>query len=505
MNIRRHYFFLAATTALTVFACSFFPSPVHADDLNVDLIVIGCNNNTICEANSGEDFTSCPNDCNCNNDTICEPSSGEDISNCPADCTPVATSTPPTGATGGSGSGQTTGGSTAPTRKVITLDYLQVTTSENSVSINWTSNVPTQDTLSWGETSDYELGNLAEIGYVKEHHAELTDLEPSTHYQVLINLKDADGNFITRILSFNTNTPPELHTLYDVEKLTAVSKPDGIQLSWVNPADPDLSSVRVMRSEKTFPRNSSSDDLVYEGKGQAFLDKNVVAGKTYFYSVFAKNNLGKTSNGAVVMLQYKKSGVSPLDSDVGVSVGPGAPVYQYPDSMIWQEGLRYVKFKQNDKSISFLQNRVIVNGKFETVISMSGDATLNRKSTVLIYLYDGKGLLPSDIYTLSRNADTETFEVTLKPFLKSRLIPFKIFIADTDGSKRRIEGVFEVRGTGTMLDDAAGIRKSLSDTYTFAAPYAGFAFVIAIPFILWFLLYFIRFIAKKEQEKDTDK
>jgi hypothetical protein len=259
-----------------------------------------------------------------------------------------------------------------------------------------------------------------------------------------------------------------------------------------------------MRSEKTFPKNPFSEDFIYEGKGQLFLDRSAVPGRTYFYSVFAKYASGKVSNGSVVMIEHKGASISPLESDVGVSVGAGSPIYQYPESTLWQDGLGYLEFIQNGKSISFVQNRVVVDGKFETTVSLSGKAVFNPKSTIFIYVYDKDDPIPSDVYVMSRNQETGSFDVTLKAFIKTQHIPFKIFISESDGSRKRIEGTFEVKGSQGVIESVFGFQENLGDFYTYIVKYFGLAFILLVPLFLWIVIILLRLRAKREEKEHKD-
>lgn len=78
---------------------------VLASNFNVNLEVNNCNNNSICELESGENFLTCSNDCpaTCDNDDICESIIGEDESNCVADCVEDVPISNPSGGGGGGG------------------------------------------------------------------------------------------------------------------------------------------------------------------------------------------------------------------------------------------------------------------------------------------------------------------------------------------------------------------------------------------------------------------
>ncbi|PJC01761.1 MAG: hypothetical protein CO072_00085, partial [Candidatus Huberarchaeum crystalense] len=77
--------------------------------------------------------------------------------------------------------------------------------------------------------------------------------------------------------------------------LRASSDISGITITWENPPDENFSYIRMMRHEDRFKGNPFSGKLIYEGREEKFLDKNVISGKKYFYVLFAKDVLGNFS------------------------------------------------------------------------------------------------------------------------------------------------------------------------------------------------------------------
>ena len=68
-----------------------------------------------------------------------------------------------------------------------------------------------------------------------------------------------------------------------------------ISLTWVNPTASDFASVIIRRSTSEFPTSISSGALVVTGNtGTSISDSGLSTG-TYYYSIFAKDNLGNVS------------------------------------------------------------------------------------------------------------------------------------------------------------------------------------------------------------------
>ena len=221
----------------------------------------------------------------CNNNGICEPGIGETLINCPIDCAVV---TPPSG---GSGS--------IPTN--IYLYNLAIQPNFVNAIISWDSSVSTISTIRWGETTEVKEGTLSSVVFARNHRVEIINLKPGTLYYFTIESRDATGRiniypptyFFTKFLK---------DTTFPLNPLNVKASADipGITISWKNPPDDNFSYVRIMRHEDRFRGNPFLGKLIYEGAEEKFLDKNVIAGKKYFYVLFSRDNKGNYSSGVAV-------------------------------------------------------------------------------------------------------------------------------------------------------------------------------------------------------------
>ncbi len=221
----------------------------------------------------------------CNQNTSCESALGETSSNCPTDCTG-----------GGPGGG---GGP-------LIISAVLASSSTSTATITWTTNFSAFSVLSWGKTIDYELGSIAEVTPGTSHSTVLVGLTPGTlYYFKIVAEKEGDasktasseGNMFTTLsVAPPPNPPPANPTGF-----TAVySAPaGGIELNWVKPSDLDLAAVRIMRQTTFYPTAPDEGLLIYEGLGSSFLDTDVLAGTTYYYTIFARDEAGQYSSGAV--------------------------------------------------------------------------------------------------------------------------------------------------------------------------------------------------------------
>lgn len=72
-----------------------------------------------------------------------------------------------------------------------------------------------------------------------------------------------------------------------VSSLQVSSSISQLVLEWNNPVTPEFIGVRIIRSEKGFPQDAYDGALIFEGRGDVFIDRDVIAGKNYYYGVFA--------------------------------------------------------------------------------------------------------------------------------------------------------------------------------------------------------------------------
>ncbi|MEK7088885.1 MAG: hypothetical protein AAB913_02015 [Patescibacteria group bacterium] len=227
----------------------------------------------------------------CNNNGICEPSTGETSLSCPVDCAVV---TPPPSPSRGGG-----GGIIA--QENIYLYNLSIQPNFINAIINWNSSVSTISAIKWGETTEVKEGTLSSIVFARDHKIEIINLKPGTMYYFTIESRDASGKsntypptyFFTKFLKDTTFplNPRNVKASTDILSIT---------ITWKNPPDPNFSYVRIMRHEDRFRGDPFLGKLIYEGSAEKFLNKNVIAGKKYFYVLFSKDNKGNYSSGVAV-------------------------------------------------------------------------------------------------------------------------------------------------------------------------------------------------------------
>jgi hypothetical protein len=382
-----------------------------ADDVNVQLIVQGCNNNN-----------------------VCEPVSGETIGNCPNDCIQVVA--PPAGGGGGGG------GVTETVIPPNTISEVSVYPDTTSAIISWKTSFVTVGTLVWGTTIEYEAGSVSEINYTQVHRVKIENLIPGQKYFYRIDAQDTRARVASAgPLEFTTKTEPDTRPPSNVRNLTGTVQGDVIQLVWVNPSDPDFAGVRVMRSDTSFPLDPLQARLVYEGTGNYFSDANIVLGKVYYYTVFAKDAAGNYSSGSVVMVIYKK------ESQVVVVEPFPQPIPTTNDQIRNLTLLDFDVIQRGDK-VSFTDDSIKLDERDDLILSIDTSKLPPNTKGLAITLEDPSNPNIRQTYLLNENKQDGTYETVIEKFRIGGIYRFNIAVFNRiDEVQKKIPGNFVVPRT----------------------------------------------------------
>ncbi|HTK32997.1 MAG TPA: hypothetical protein VL335_00410, partial [Candidatus Paceibacterota bacterium] len=324
----------------------------------------------------------------------------------------TATSTPPTSPVVSSGA---TGSSF--------IFGLQVAVQSNQALISFNTAGPARSTISWGTTSDLEAGSITSILYDTTHAVTISNLIPNTHYYARVTVIDARGNQFAYPLEFVTPTlvqSPLVNPSNFAAEFATIGR-DGVNLSWANPVDPRFDAVRIVRSENFFPRDQFDGVLVYEGARESFFDATAVAGKMYYYAIFAKDANGAYSSGALAQ----------ASSVTGTNPFVTAPQAGYVDPLIARLTIADFEFIQQGKDLIITStSTIMINGMSNLTIRLPYNKVPEVLKTIAVSLTDPKNPSKAFIFLLRANADKTYYEASIGALGTVGSFPLAISILD---------------------------------------------------------------------------
>jgi len=83
----------------------------------------------------------------------------------------------------------------------------------------------------------------------------------------------------------------------NVNTFTATPGDAQVSLSWSNPADADLSGIRIVRKIGSYPANASDGIIIYTASGTSVTDAGLTNGTQYFYKAFAYDGVPNYASG----------------------------------------------------------------------------------------------------------------------------------------------------------------------------------------------------------------
>ena len=313
---------------------------------------------------------------------------------------PPPASIPPQGGAPGSGSNQ------------FQIRSIKINPSVSQAAIAFSTTLPAQTKIFWGATPDKETGILSNVFYSAEHQAVLTGLAQDTQYYVHLEATDSMGTVISADAVFRTDPVLAFSQLPNPSDFTARPSNGLIHLTWTNPSDPRFGNVRIVRSESFFPHDQNDGVPVYEGPASLFDDRNVSAGQTYYYSIFAEGSDGSFSSGALAQARIVKPGevVVPGSKDPFANI----PESALTDPKIAALTLADFDFLQEGKLLfNSGHDAIAINGSENLTIRLAYDKVPEILKTIAITLTDPKDPSKAFPFLLRVNADKTFYEATI--------------------------------------------------------------------------------------------
>jgi hypothetical protein len=197
------------------------------------------------------------------------------------------------------------------------ISNVQVTNlTQTSARIEWDTDVNSDSTVKYGLTAGYGT-DITTAPLVQSHAIQLNGLTKGTEYHYTVESTDAYGQTAT-VGDFTFTTVADTVPPANPSGLTAVAGDAQVQLDWTNPTDADFAGVRLVRSATGYPSGPTDGTTVYTGTDESFLDNTVTNGITYYYALFAFDDVPNYSSGAVA----EATPAGPPDTTAPANVDP---------------------------------------------------------------------------------------------------------------------------------------------------------------------------------------
>jgi hypothetical protein len=361
------------------------------------------------------------------------------------------------------------GGSGSSGSMVLVITNYTAVTTDDSATISFTTNRSTQAKVYWGTTQDYELGSISGLFYNLNHSVKIDSLVSNTVYFVKIVVTDGYGREKSFESSFQTQSSIEESLLTNVTGFRAIPQQNSIALSWNNPTSPVFDSVRIVRSDKFFPRDILDGDIIYEGNAEKYLDSNVSIGKTYYYTIFTRDSNGLYSSGALAQARILPAGeiiISPTSTDPFINI----PVLKNVHPQIQELTISDFDFFQSSIKLVNIGTGVVIDGSKNLTISLDYRKVPEILKTIAITLVDPEDPTQVFPFLLRINESKTAYEATLAPLGKSGTYQMKVMILDyKNQGLKRLEGTlkaFIFEQVGVLEEDSTTSRIGIFALFT---------------------------------------
>ena len=394
-----------------------------------------------------------------------------------------------TGPTGG------TSGSNPGSIELLIL-YFLVEPDTTNATIKFGTNLDVQSTISWGLTADHELGTISSALYQKDHSIRLEELTPDTKYYFKVRLMDGYGrvrvidNQEFRTLPLRNLLPPE-----NVSNFQAVPDTNVINLSWENP-NSNFDQVRIVRSDKFFPRDPLEGKVIYEGRAEEFVDTDVVHGTRYYYTAFTRDPLGNYSSGTMDDAILLKPGEEYIDRDLFADILLLPKELIHP--VINELSLLDIDFIQDGKKLPIVSDTVEIKGDRALTISIDYHKVPEILKTIVVTLRDPLDNEKSFSFLLRVNEDKTAYNAVIGALERPGKYTFGITILDLKNQGlKKMAGVLVATVPQLAFEGGSNIFDTFRNN-----PFYGFLLILLL--LLLLIIFLIsRMLKRKTRSAPT--
>jgi hypothetical protein len=312
----------------------------------------------------------------------------------------------------------------------VVLDELRIVSGVSTSTFYIKTARPARFEVRWGRTTAYELGYTVTDSFAAAHMTTIADLEPRTRYEYEVIGYNPRG--IASVLErghFMTQGLPDLYSPTNVSRFVAVREGVNAKLSWEAPSEP-YQHIRVVRSHLGFPSHIHDGAVVYQGKGGAVIDKDILTQHSpVYYTVFVVGLDGAVSSGAVAMVYAVGVGVGegrpptdipsgthdthivPPEGDVVASTSPQLPVgTRMPD-------VSELFLVQGTEKATFSSRSIVLDSEKEFLLIVPKEAVFENLKTIIVTFTDPTDAARTYSFLLKLNKDKTAYEAVIAPVL----------------------------------------------------------------------------------------
>lgn len=238
----------------------------------------------------------------------------------------------------------------------------------------------------------------------------------------------------------------------NVINFKAFPQENSIALTWKNPKNYDMDSVRIVKSDKFFPRDIYDGQIIFEGNAEKYIDYDVLIGKRYYYTIFVKDLKGNYSSGALAQTRIIPKGepvVFATSSDPFADIR----ILSNVDPDIARLSLLDFDFIQDGRKLVNIGNNVVIDGSKNLTISLSYGKIPELLKTIAVTLIDPDDSTQVFPFLLRVNKDKTAFEATIAPLGKSGNYGMSIIVLDyKNQGLRRLDGSLKAFVFGSVQE-----------------------------------------------------
>lgn len=328
--------------------------------------------------------------------------------------------------------------------KILMINDLAIDSSHDSALITFDTSQPTQAKVFWGITKDYEIASISGLFYSFDHSIKISNLHSDIKYFYRIEVTNIQGIKVSTEGTFQTQKDYNFTSIANVTHFQAIPQENSIALSWNVPDNRDISSVRIIRSDRFFPRDINEGEIIYEGYSENYNDKKVVKDKTYYYAIFAEDSNGNYSSGVLAQARILEKNGQVITSSTSNPFSE-IPIIQNIDSVIKALLFAHFDFVQDNKKIENDGEMVTVDGSKNLTILLDYDRVPEILKTIAITLTDPEDSSKIFTFLLKVNDEKTFYDSTIAPLGKSGKYKINILVLDyKNQGLKRLQGTLNV-------------------------------------------------------------